>query len=294
MFFKTVFATFCSVFLLTGTVSAAPVVVVSVAPLHSVVCAVMQGVGEPELLLKPTVSVHDYQLKPSDMLQLTKADILFWGGPQLEAFLQKPLGSDGLSDKNIAILSDSRLTLYPVRGAAADDVDAHFWLDPENMAQTARIVAENLTVLDPEHATVYKQNADRFEMQMRELKTTGRKKLFSYMQKPYMTFHDAYQYFEKSFDLKPLGTVFVDPRHVAGAGRIGALRKKIKQAGKMCLFAEPQFSDKRLKAIAEDLPVVLGELDPVGVNLSPGPAFYTEMMNGLFDSFVRCVSRLSE
>ena len=92
MFFKTAFAFFCCIAFLTGSVSAQPAVVVSVAPIHSAVSAVMQGAGEPELLLNPAASVHDYHLKPSDMRRLAKADVLFWGGPALESFLQKPLG----------------------------------------------------------------------------------------------------------------------------------------------------------------------------------------------------------
>lgn len=292
MFFRTAFAFFCGVMFRAGSVSAQPAVVVSVAPIHSAVSTVMQGVAEPELLLNPAVSAHDYHLKPSDMQRLAKADILFWGGPALESFLQKPLVSAGLSDKNVSFLADSRLTVYPARGGG--DIDGHFWLDPENMARTARIAAEKLSVLDPVHTMLYQENAARFERQMRELKAKGEKKLRPYAGRPYVTFHDAYQYFEKSFGLASLGSVFIDPHHAAGAGRISGLREKMKRAGKVCLFAEPQFSDKRLKVIAEDLPVVSGELDPAGVGLTPGPDFYADMMNAMFDSFVRCVSRPAE
>lgn len=294
MFFKAAFAFFCGVAFLTGTAAAQPAVVVSVAPVHSVVSAVMQGAGEPELLLNPAVSVHDYRLKPSDMRRLAKADVLFWGGEGLETFLRKPIVSAGLSGKNVALLSDSRLTLYPVRGEGGAEVDGHFWLAPENMAATARIVAEKLAAVDPDHASLYRENAARFEKRVRDLKTKGEKKLRPYAGRPYATLHDAYLYFEKSFGLPSLGAVFVDPHHAAGAGRIGELREKIKRAGKVCLFSEPQFSDKRVKVVAEDLSVVSGELDPAGVGLDPGADFYERLMNALFDSFVDCVSKLAE
>ncbi len=294
MFFRTVFALFCGFVFFGKTVSAQPAVIVSVAPLHSAVSAVMQGVGTPELLLNPAVSVHDYHLKPSDMQRLAKADILFWGGPALESFLQKPLVSAGLSDKNVAFLADPRLKTYPFRSASTADVDGHFWLDPENMAQAARIAAEKLAISDPAHAVLYSENADRFEQQMRELKENGQSKLQAYLDRPYVTFHDAYQYFEKSFHLTPIGFVFVDPHHAGSAGHIAGLREKIRQAGKVCLFAEPQFSDKRIKIVAEDLPVIFGTLDPSGVNLKPGVGFYAELMNNLFESFAGCFSRLAE
>ena len=288
MFFKRFFAIFLCVFFPSGIVSAQPNVVVSIAPLHSVVSVVMQGVGKPDLLLNPEVSVHDYHLKPSDMKRLAKADLLFWGGPLLESFLQKPLIAAGLSDKNVAFLFDPRLTLYPVRNGSKNDIDGHFWLSPENMATVARISAQKLAKQDPDHATLYKSNADRFEKEMRILADKGKQRLSVYSDRPYVTFQYAYQYFEKSFNLTPLGFLSVDPHHIAGGKHIETLREKMKQAQKVCLFAEPQFSDKRLKVIAEDLSVVWGILDPAGINLSPGSDFYTDLMNGLFDSFEQC------
>ena len=101
-------------------------------------------------------------------------------------------------------------------------------------------------------------------------------------------------YFEKSFDLPSLGALFTDPHHAAGALRITEMREKIKQAGTVCVFSEPQFSDKKIKAAAEGLSVVFGELDPVGSALAPGKEFYPELMERLIRSFKDCLDRLPE
>src|SRR5512134_3448441 len=70
-----------------------PRVVATIKPIHSLVAAVMQGVGEPRLLIAGGASPHTYQLKPSDARALQNADVIFWVGQDLERFLEKPLAS---------------------------------------------------------------------------------------------------------------------------------------------------------------------------------------------------------
>lgn len=71
--------------------TAAPEVVVSIKPVHSLVAAIMQGVGEPQLIVDGAASPHTYNLRPSNARKLETADVVFWVGPGLEAFLEKPL-----------------------------------------------------------------------------------------------------------------------------------------------------------------------------------------------------------
>lgn len=275
--------------------AAAPAVVVSVPPLHSAVCAVMEGAGEPELLLAPAVSVHDYHLRPSDMRRLSRADILFWGGPELEGFLPKAIDAAGLGAKNVSLLSDDRIKKYPARTKDGDGhggIDGHFWLSPENMAAAADIIAQKLAGIDPEHAALYAANAAKFKKETAAISEKAKKSLTPYQNKPYVVYHDAYQYFEKEFGLEPLDTVAADVHHAAGAGHIRAVRDKIRQAGAACLFAEPQFSDKRVSVVAEGLPVSTGVLDPLGSSFEPGTDFYSRLMNGLIDSFVLCFQKI--
>ncbi len=295
MFFKRAVLAFCFSVVFRSSALAAPNVVVSLAPLHSVVSFVMRGVGQPELLLDPAVSVHDYHLRPSDMRRLAAADILFWGGEILETFLKKPIEAVGLADKNVSFLSDIRLTTFPVRAdSARKQTDAHFWLMPDNMAVVALICAEKLSDLDPDHAGIYQKNALLFQQEVNELIKKGEQLFNLFEKKSYVTFHDAYQYFENSFGLKPVGFVYADAHHTSGAAHLSSLREKMKRSGKLCLFSEPQFSDKRLKVVSEDLNVVEGILDPIGIGLTVGSDFYQKLMNGLFESFTRCFAELAQ
>ena len=94
---------------------AEPAVVVSIKPLHSLVAGVMEGVGEPEVIVDGAASPHTYSLRPSQAGDLEKADVVFWVGPQVSSFLEKPLETLG-RDATVVNLSDAPdMTLLDLR-----------------------------------------------------------------------------------------------------------------------------------------------------------------------------------
>ena len=103
--------------LFAGTLQAAeaPVVVTSIKPIHSLVSAIMQGVGTPELIVDGAASPHTYSLKPSNARTLQDAKVVFWVGPGMEAFLEKPLTALG-SDAVVAELLAATFGSEPKQG----------------------------------------------------------------------------------------------------------------------------------------------------------------------------------
>jgi zinc transport system substrate-binding protein len=117
--------------LFAGTAQSAdaPVVVTSIKPVHSLVAAIMEGVGKPELIVDGAASPHTYTMKPSNASALQSAKVVFWVGPGLEAFLEKPLEALG-TDASIAELDKAQgLTKLKFREGGAfephDDGDEH-------------------------------------------------------------------------------------------------------------------------------------------------------------------------
>ncbi|WP_370931596.1 metal ABC transporter solute-binding protein, Zn/Mn family [Bartonella sp. DGB1] len=92
-----------------------PNVVVSIAPLYSWVSAVMGDLGTPKLLVTGNNSPHGYNLRPSDMNLLSKADVIFWVGEELEHFLIKPLANLGKSTKVVSLINTPNLLLLSPR-----------------------------------------------------------------------------------------------------------------------------------------------------------------------------------
>ncbi|MEM7067260.1 MAG: zinc ABC transporter substrate-binding protein [Pseudomonadota bacterium] len=100
-------------------------VVASIKPVHSLVAAVMTGVGTPELIVQGAGSPHTYALKPSQAQNLENADVVFWIGHELEAFLEKPLEAIATKAKTVELLDAHGLNKLEFREGGAFDEHDH-------------------------------------------------------------------------------------------------------------------------------------------------------------------------
>ncbi len=284
--------------------------VASILPLHGLVAAVMEGVGEPHLLMPPGASPHVFQLKPSEAERLQSADLVVRVGPMLETFLDKPLRTLAARAEQLNVAELPGIELLPVRegGVWAHDhhhhghghrhaeakgreIDGHLWLDPLNGIVIVRALAERLAARDPQRAATYRANAEaevaRIEALHRELET----RLAAVRDEPFVVFHDAYQYFERRYGLSAAGSITVSPERQPSAKRLAALRKTIRERGAVCVFAEPQFEARIVRSVAEGTGARTAVLDPVGAPpLEPGPAAYRALLNKLAHDLVGCLS----
>jgi len=298
-----------------------PKVVASIAPVHSLVAAVMAGVGAPTLLVPPSASPHTFALKPSDAKNLQNADVVFWVGENLEGFLRKPLKALPKKATVIELSEAKGVTLLDMREGGAWEKDAHddkdhghkhgrgpgkkgrpahdheegkdmhVWLDPANARAMVAAIAKALGERDPGNQNKYAANATATVTRLDALEKDLRTKLAPVAKVPYLVFHDAYHYFENRFGLNAAGSITVNPEQPPGAKRVAELRGKARQLKVACVFAEPQFDPKVVKTIVEGTSVRTGVLDPDGgAGLTPGPELYFGLMNKLADSLVGCLA----
>ena len=283
-----------------------PRVVATIKPIHSLVAAVMGDLGTPALIVKGGASPHAYSLKPSDAEALEAADLVFWTGHGLELFLGDALQTLAVEAQVVELAETPGLELLPVReggafephadeGEAHDaepghgEADMHFWLDPRNAAMLASAIAETLAVADPEHAGAYRANALAFNDDLAALGTELDAALAGVRDKPFIVFHDAYQYFEQRFGLSVAGSITVTPDSMPGARRVGELRDRIVQSGAGCVFAEPQFEPAIVSAIIEGTGAGAGVLDPEGADLPEGPGLYRQLLQNLAAGLNACL-----
>lgn len=288
-------------------VLAAPKVVVSIMPLHSLVSGVMEGVGSPQLLIGANASPHDYALKPSDARALSEADLVVWVGEDLETMLKRPLQSLAGKASVLELSRAEGMTLLPSRkggvwevdkhdehdaghdGHAHGEMDTHLWLSPANARRIVDVVAEQLSALDAANAKTYQANAEAMDKQIGALNKQLQVQLAPVRQRPYIVFHDAYHYFEKAFDLHPAGAIAVNPQHRPGARRIVEIRQAIRDSGAACVFSEPQFRPAIVDVVLEGSGAHHGVLDPLGSTLPPGKGQWFALMQGLADSLTGCL-----
>jgi len=286
-------------------------VVVTIAPLHSLVQGVMGNTGEAKLLVQGQASPHDFQLKPSQITQLRQADFVFYVGENLETFLVRALETLPDGTQKIAMAGQPGVTIHDIReggnweghdhSAHADHKDgahdheelgdAHIWLDPINAIAMVKVITRELSKAHPENRALYKANAlsliSNIEKSDQKIKV-----LLEPVQKvPFVVFHDAYQYFEKHYGLTAVGSIVVDPAEAASAKRLVELRKKVVEVGAACIFREPQFSDKLSIVVAEGTQANLETVDPVGANIPLGPSFYPALLEEIAEDMASCLGK---
>jgi zinc transport system substrate-binding protein len=283
-----------------------PRVVVTSKPIHALVAGVMQGIAEPTLLVTGTASPHTYAMKPSDAKAVNAARLLFRVSEDLEPFTGKLVKSLDATVRVETLAAAAGLKRLPKReGGAFEDhaghgshkahggqaeTDTHLWLDPDNAGVMLRQIAAVLADVDPANAARYVVNADAFVARNALLAADLRRQLAVVAGRKFIVFHDAYQYFEVWSGLAAAGSITTNPDVQPTGKRLSALRAKIKAAGVVCVFAEPQFQPKVIAAVTEGLVVRTGTLDPEGAMLVPGADLYGQLMRNLTQQLVACLA----
>lgn len=297
-------------------------VVVTVKPIHSLVATVMEGVGEPRLLVDGNRSPHTFTLKPSDTRALNAADVVVRVSDTLEPFMLKVMKSLPKSVRALTLAELPGLTLYPMRTGgtfeahthekghshaghshgkskdkhkhashhADEGQDGHIWLDPANAKLIAAHMAAVLATEAPQHASRLKANAEALSAKLDVLSAELERDLKPLAGKGYVVFHDAYQYLERRYGLAPVGSVTISPDVAPSAKRLTELRRKISGLKATCVFAEPQFEPKLVATIVEGTNARRGTLDPEGASIEAGPELYFTLMRALAANLKECLA----
>ena len=311
---KFLFATFFTLFLGFSHAKAELQVVTSIKPIHSLASLLMDGIGTPKLIVDGSNSPHNFTLKPSHAKMLQNADLVFWVGEDIETFLEKPLGTVAKKAKKIELMEISQIKKLKFReknifeghhddhghkkhddhghkkhddhGHAHGEHDPHIWLDPLNAKVILTVMAKNMKMMDKKNSAKYDANLKKANAKIDGLVSEINKVINKNAK--YVVFHDAYQYFEKRFGIKTLGALTVNTDVLPGAEQLKDIRKVIKKENAKCIFSEPQFNPKIIKAIAKDTNIKTGVLDPLGADLKNNKDLYFKLLNNLSNSLRKC------
>ena len=277
-------------------------IIASIKPLHSIILNVVKD-EEVDLLLGGALSPHDYMLKPSDMKKLQNADLVFYiDDSALETFLSRPLRTLDKEVRKISLASKQNLTLLPIREGGIwekeDDGhdhshgknDIHIWLDSENAIKITKHIVRELSRINPANKSVYKRNAQAFIERIKANRVKTKKKLEAIKDSSFIVFHDAYQYYDKEYNLNAAGSISLNPEISPTPQRINEIKLKIKKDAVKCVFREPQFSSKIVQTIINDTNAKEGLLDPLGSDLEPGKDLYLKLINKLTEGLTDCLS----
>ncbi len=325
------FISFIMVFSFLNAAKGEIKVVTSVKPLHSLVSYVMDGVGSPGLIVDGNDSPHTFQFKPANAKMIQEADIIFWIGGDLEAFLEKPLETIGQKAKIISFLESKEIEKLKYRennifedlehdeghddhGKKEDahskkkdehasheekdeqeehddhddhgEFDPHIWTDPLNAKIMVKLITKYLSEVDSKNKPIYEKNREKILTELDTMVQEISKEINK--NGSFIVFHDAYQYFEKRFEVKVAGALMINPEVLPGAKQLTSIREEIKTKKINCIFSEPQFNPSISQAIAQDTNIKISVMDPLGSNLDSGKELYFKLIRNISASIKNC------
>lgn len=307
-----------------GPAAAELKVATTIKPVHALVAQVMEGVGTPTLLVQGAASPHTYALKPSDARALNRADVFFRVSETVEPFTRKIVASLPKSVRTVTLAEAPGIELLDVRTGetfethdhahetdgghghddhghghdhdhsdhdhASETRDGHVWLDPENARKMVAEIARVLSEASPADAETFKTNAARADAALVALEAEIARDLAPLKDKPFIVFHDAFQYFEHRFGLDAVGSITVSPETQPSAKRLTEIRQKLAALSAGCVFSEPQFQTKLVAAVIEGTSARSGTLDPEGALIEPGPGAYAALLQNLAAGLKSCLA----
>ncbi len=283
-------------------------VVTTFLPITLFTEAVAGDCADVTALIPPNLGPHDFQATPSDLTDLSGANVLVKNGLGMEEFLDDLISS---SDNKDLVVIDSSTGVKTIRAAGgghhddhhADEhhdhghghshgeYDPHIWLDPVRAAQQVENIRDGLVKADPSCADGYKNNADQFTAKLNELNTEFTAKLKPYTGKTFVAFHDFATYFANRYGLK--AEFLVDlPEMNPSPADLQRVAAQVKNSGLKALLTEPQEGNRSFNALAKDLGVNIVEFNPLETGSAESakvPGTYFEVMRSNVNNLVKAI-----
>ena len=294
--------------LFSGSANAdGPRVVADIAPIHSLVSMVMDGVGQPQLLVPQNISPHHYSMRPSEAEALQEAQLVVYVGHDMSPWLEPVLETLAASASALDLSKvDNIMQLAYREGPIFDDhdeeghddhahhdhdgVDPHMWLDPMNAKLWLHAIASELTRIDPKNADRYDENARSSSRTITLAMAQAEGHLASGKDNGFLVYHDAYQYFEKRFNRVAVGSISLGDASKPSAKRLSELKALFGAQGISCVLTEPQYSSKIVDSVFGGFKPTVGVVDPIGIDLELGATLYPELLENIALSIAQCVN----
>jgi len=235
-------------------------IVTSFYPMYVATINITDGVDGVEVynMTKPqTGCLHDYQLMTEDMKTLEKADAFVINGAGMEDFMDKVTEQQ----KKLKVIDASR-GIELIHDDEEGD-NPHVWLSVTDAITQVRNIADQLKEADPAHAAAYEKNAAAYIEKLTSLKSEMHAALDTVPHKDIVTFHEAFPYFAKEFNLNIIGVVEREPGTEPTPTELQETIEQVNALPTKVLFTEPQYSPAAAETIARETGAKIYTLDPV-------------------------------
>ena len=211
-------------------------------------------------LLSGYENEHTYSPKPSDLVAVRKARLLFEIGIGLEVWvssLVKNAGSASLrvvtTSKGIALLRDRPNREGELHAAEEEEQgNPHIWMDPENATTMMRHITEALIQVDPAHATEYRSNQASYLRKLDQLRGDLSDRIRRLADRRFIAHHPAWPYFARRFGFQIVGTIQPQSGSEPSALHLHGLIATIKKDRIKVVVSEIQLSQKIPEMLAKE------------------------------------------
>jgi zinc transport system substrate-binding protein len=283
----------------TRSIDSPGAIVVTIKPLYSLVAQLTDGITTPVLLMTERQSPHHYSMRPSERRLLSDAAMIVWIGPQMESSLSKIIQQQHPATIFTAMLTDNLHLLnrrqkhahdedQPAAGSAElDKLDPHIWLSAHNAAAISRQLSVRLIELDPENIARYRQNLQQL-LQKIEQTAAFIATTLKDSDQPFITFHDAFQYFEDENHLHYADSISFDEETGASLKHVRQIKTRMEEHHIQCLVYQ-QPKPAIIDALSRQSTVTATALDPLGLNAKNDKDAWFEIMRQLAQNFQQCL-----
>lgn len=244
--------------LATSAFAAEPLhVTTSFYPLYIAALNVTDGIDAIDLANMAPVSagcLHDYQLTTTDRRVLSDSDVIILSGTDTEAFL------DTLLPTLPAAVVDAGAGISLL--GSRTDQNTHIWVSLPGMMRQVQNIADGLSEIDPDNAAAYQENAAAYIKKLEALYSEMQETLAPFAGTPIVTFHEAFDYFARDFNLRIVATVQSHHGSAPSARELASLADTIEQEGVRALFAEPDYEDPSVDTLSRETGLPIYLLDP--------------------------------
>lgn len=228
------------------------------------------------VLLPIGTDPHGFDPTPQDIAIVADADLLIMNGAGLEHFMDNLLQNAG-GDTTVVDASEGiqliQHTETEDQGNQVSKGDPHTWMDPNNVIVWAENISSALSESDPENEAVYKSNAQKYIIKLKELDSWIQTQVSQIPEgdRKLVTDHAMFGYFAARYGFEQIGAVFPGFSTMAepAAQEIAALEDAIKAYGVKAIFVGNTINPSLANQIARDtgikvVPIYTGSLSEPG------------------------------
>lgn len=204
-------------------------------------------------LMGPGVDPHAYRQTRSDIVAMTRADLVLWHGLYLEAQMETFFHELSERRNVVAVAESLPQDVLIAHDIYVDRVDPHVWMDPGLWRFVVMAVRDALIATDPDNSAIYLSNAETHIADVDRLTIYASEILATVPadQRVLVTAHDAFNYFGDANGFEVLGIMGISTQSEAGLVRIAELVNQLVDRDMRAVFVESSVSDRSIRALIE-------------------------------------------